>query len=74
MAFLLMLHPPKVATPPLAAFGLLVQVSFPAGLPVKGVMARVTETELPVTRLLLASRTLTLIDGLMVAACAVLLG
>ena len=74
MDFLLMLHPLKLTTPPTAAFGLLVQVSLPAGLPVPEVTARVTDTELPVTTLLLASRTLTLIAGLKIAPCGVVLG
>ncbi len=69
-----MLHPVKLTTPPTAAFGLLVQVSLPAGLPLPAVMASVTETELPVTRWLLASRTLALIDGLKFAPCGVVLG
>ena len=69
-----MLHPLKLTTPLTAAFGLLVHVSFPAGLPVPEVMVRVTETELPVTTLLLASRTLTPIDGLNIAPCGVVLG
>ena len=74
MARLLTLHPSKVTTPPTADFGLLAQVSLPAGLPVPAVIVRVTEAELPVTILLPASRTLTVIDGLKVAPCAVVLG
>jgi hypothetical protein len=65
VSFLLIEQPLKAATPETADLGLVVHVSRPAGLPLPGVMDSVIVALLPVTVLLLASRTVTVTAGAM---------